>query len=307
LALVALAGAIALLMLWAVPAGAAGATPTCGGVHATITGTAAGDSLRGAAQSDAIFGGRGHDRLRGKGGSDRLCGGPGPDRLVGGAGRDRVNGGRGYDTCVDKTEVDRMIGCEQIVTATPNPGLLAIKGIFLDHPVVQGGVGMNGVVTVTYGAGSGAIVTLETDNPARVSVPSTAQVLPGLTWAQFPVSTTPGPDATVNLTASVGSSSFTRALTLRQQVTLVDLTVPATVAEGGSDAATVTLDVPTAGATVQLQSSDPSSATVPPSVDVPAGKTEGSFRIDGVQADPSVTITATLGSVSLDESVAVVP
>jgi hypothetical protein len=70
------------------PAGAR--SVRCGGLRATVVGTARADRLRGTARRDVIAGlaGRGRDRLFGGLGRDLLLGGPGRDALLGGLGRD---------------------------------------------------------------------------------------------------------------------------------------------------------------------------------------------------------------------------
>jgi sugar lactone lactonase YvrE len=105
----------------------------CGGLQATIVGTAGPDALVGTAgadvihglsgndtitglgSADVICGGAGNDTLRGGGGADRLLGGSGrdrlfgdagPDILTGGAGRDTANGGPGNDSCTAETRVN---------------------------------------------------------------------------------------------------------------------------------------------------------------------------------------------------------
>jgi sugar lactone lactonase YvrE len=89
----------------------------CGGLVATVVGTAGSNRLRGTARrdviagrggndvidglggNDVICGGSGNDTLRGGAGNDRLLGEAGNDRLLGGAGRDVASGGAGRDRC----------------------------------------------------------------------------------------------------------------------------------------------------------------------------------------------------------------
>ena len=73
-------------------------TPSvCGGVAATLVGTAGNDRLVGTAARDIIAGLEGNDVLLGLGGNDLICGGPGNDLIRGGAGRDRLLGEAGRD------------------------------------------------------------------------------------------------------------------------------------------------------------------------------------------------------------------
>ena len=71
---------------------AAGPTPTCGGIKATLVGTAKGNRLTGTPGRDVILGGDGNDTIRGLGGNDIICGGDGADTIVGGPGDDRLFG-----------------------------------------------------------------------------------------------------------------------------------------------------------------------------------------------------------------------
>jgi uncharacterized delta-60 repeat protein len=69
----------------------------CGGLKATIVGTAKRDVIRGTRRRDVIAALGGNDVVRGLGGNDVICGGKGKDRLIGGAGKDRLIGGAGRD------------------------------------------------------------------------------------------------------------------------------------------------------------------------------------------------------------------
>jgi uncharacterized delta-60 repeat protein len=69
----------------------------CGGLAATIVGTAKRDVIRGTRKRDVIAALGGNDVVRGMGGNDVICGGAGKDRLIGGKGRDRLIGGTGRD------------------------------------------------------------------------------------------------------------------------------------------------------------------------------------------------------------------
>lgn len=69
----------------------------CGGLEATITGTAGDDYLVGSAGDDIILGGSGNDIIDGKGGDDIICGAAGADTVFGGAGNDTIYGGTGAD------------------------------------------------------------------------------------------------------------------------------------------------------------------------------------------------------------------
>lgn len=122
---------------------------TCGGVTATIVGTAASETLTGTGgrdvivarggndqvfsfagrdlicagggsdrvvsgtAADRVLGGAGLDRLLGRGGADALKGNGGNDVLKGNAGPDRLRGGRGFDRCIGGAGLDSVRGCER--------------------------------------------------------------------------------------------------------------------------------------------------------------------------------------------------
>jgi pimeloyl-ACP methyl ester carboxylesterase len=115
---------------------------TCGGMAATIVGTAMDDDIEGTAGADVIVGLAGNDRINGLDGDDIICGNEGDDDLLGDAGDDRIfgdagndvlEGGAGADECdgisgIDsasddceiRTEVDTQVG---LVTLTAADGV----------------------------------------------------------------------------------------------------------------------------------------------------------------------------------------
>ena len=96
---------------WSEPAladpDAAGAAPTCRGLHASaaggtdgidvLIGTDGADTIDGGDGDDIICGGAGDDVISGGGGNDYIDAGPGHDRVDAGDGRDRVRAGLGRD------------------------------------------------------------------------------------------------------------------------------------------------------------------------------------------------------------------
>lgn len=79
------------------PAGDSSASSrvTCGGLRATIVGTADSEIIVGTRGDDVIAARGGYDTVVGRGGDDVICGGYGADRLSGGKGHDRLYGGPG--------------------------------------------------------------------------------------------------------------------------------------------------------------------------------------------------------------------
>jgi Ca2+-binding RTX toxin-like protein len=84
--------------------------PKCGGLPATIIGTAGNEKLKGTNGKDVIAGLAGNDKLKGLKGNDVLCGGPGKDKLSGGPGKDRLLGDAGRDKLKGGPGNDRLSG-----------------------------------------------------------------------------------------------------------------------------------------------------------------------------------------------------
>jgi Ca2+-binding RTX toxin-like protein len=90
--------------------GTCSAAVTCGGLPATIVGTAGDDVINGTDGPDVIHGLDGNDSINGRGGNDVICGGNGSDNLNGGTGKDTLNGGGGNDTLNGGTGNDTLSG-----------------------------------------------------------------------------------------------------------------------------------------------------------------------------------------------------
>lgn len=139
------------------------------------------DTIFGGGGADRISGNDGNDTLSGGGGDDILRGGNGDDTLDGGQGQDTLNGGNGNDTLIGGTGSDRLIGgsgsdkfkfgtqaiedaangiYDEIVDFTQGQDMLAVKGYtFID-----------GVSTVTFGAGNKADFDFDGDTITDFSV-----------------------------------------------------------------------------------------------------------------------------------------
>jgi uncharacterized delta-60 repeat protein len=74
-----------------------GEAGSCGGVDATIAGTAGADEVTGTLGDDVIDAGVGGDTITGLGGDDVICGGKGSDEIKGTNGDDELRGQRGAD------------------------------------------------------------------------------------------------------------------------------------------------------------------------------------------------------------------
>jgi len=178
-----------------------------------------------------------------------------------------------------------------------------ITSLTLSPTSVTAGTSSTGSLTLGGPAPTGGWSISLSSNNAAATVPSSVTVAGGATTATFAVSTTSVTTVTTaTVTASLGVNSATANLTVNPQtVTGVSLS-PNSVIGGNSSTGTVTLGVaaPTGGLAVTLTSSNPSLATVPSTLTVPAGATSATFTVTtfGVTTNGTSTITAASGGQS---------
>jgi hypothetical protein len=157
---------------------------------------------------------------------------------------------------------------------------VALSALTLSPTSVVGGLSTTAnTVTITSAApASGATITLSSSNPAVAAAPASVTVAAGATVsAPFTITTTSVASAKqVTITASDGTNTKTGRLTVKPALLSAVNLSPTTMVGGKSTTAnTVTLNgpAPSSGAVVALTSSDPTIATPPVSVTVPAGAT----------------------------------
>lgn len=174
------------------------------------------------------------------------------------------------------------------------------SAVSVSPSTLGGGASATGTVTLNGAAPSGgAPVTLSSSHPAA-AVPASVTVPAGAKTATFPISSTAVAAATpVTLSAAYGGATATATITVAP-VALASLTLsPASVGSGGLSSGTVTLNgpAPAGGAAVALASQN-ATATVPPSVTVPAGGVSAAFAITtgSVSTSTPVVISATYGT-----------
>ncbi len=187
-----------------------------------------------------------------------------------------------------------------------------IASLSVSPQSVGGGQVVNGQVGLSAPAPSGGMaVSLTSSNPSAAPVPATVNVAGGATSASFAVTVGHVASATpVTITSSLVGSSATATLTVLPWIASLDLN-PADVIGGepATGAVTMSLAAPTGGVTVDLASSDPSTANVPASVTVMPGGTSAPFQVttQPVSSPASLTITATVGGESTEAILEVVP
>jgi hypothetical protein len=173
-------------------------------------------------------------------------------------------------------------GTTQTAILTVIPPVLT--SLAMRPPAVTGGTSSIGTVMLDGPApAGGAQVVLSSDNPAVATAPDLVTVPAGARSATFAVAThAVGATTAVTISASYGGSSRAASLTVLAPV-LSSLTLSPTTVTGGleNSTGTVTLNgpAPPGGAQVALSSSNPSVASVPSSVMVPAGATSATFTV----------------------------
>lgn len=158
-------------------------------------------------------------------------------------------------------------------------------------------VGTTGNMTATINPvmTSDTVITLGSSDPTKATVPASVTILANQASAQFVVTAVAVGSTTVTATlpAGLGSGTDTAAV----NVTPVSVTLspkPLGIYIGGTGTMTATLSTTQATATtVTLGSSDPTKATVPATMTIPANQISATFTVTGVGVGAS-TITATL-------------
>ncbi len=188
------------------------------------------------------------------------------------------------------------------ITLTPSP---APDSLTLDP--VDTASGSRGIVRIPLSslAGHDQILRLTSSNPQVASVPQFITMPASTESGVFFITTSAVTTRTV-VTISVTGGGVTRSADLVVHPSLPTLTgfavSPTTVSGGTSATGTVTLDsaAPTGGLDVSLSSNLPGSASVPATVNVPAGATSASFTVTTFPVDNTTAqLTATLGNTTL--------
>lgn len=194
-------------------------------------------------------------------------------------------------------------GDSKTATLTIGPMLTTLT---LSNSTVVGGNVVTGRVTLFKVATGPISVNLNSTDPAVASVPATVTVPAGTDTVTFDVTTTGvSSPVTVDISASFAGLTRTQSLTVLPANLASIVFDPAQVSGGTTSSCTVSLDgaAPAGGVTVALSASDPA-ATVPPSVDIPAGSRSVTFDVPTavVTTNTNVVVTGTYNSVSVNGS-----
>jgi trimeric autotransporter adhesin len=204
----------------------------------------------------------------------------------------------------------------QNVTLNIVPSAVVLTAVTLNPSTTTGGLSTFGVLSLSTPAPQGGtVVQLMSSNTSAATVLPSVTVVPGNSFALFPIQTSPvATTQMVTITATLGTSNQTATLTVdaASALTVSSLTLnPTTVLEGDSSTGTVTISglAQPGGTTVALMSSDPS-VTFQPSANllITAGTTGATFTAVTTAGTPAnATITATLNATSKMATLAVVP
>jgi len=171
-------------------------------------------------------------------------------------------------------------------------------------------VGATSTITVTLNAAqtTPTVVTLSVDAASVLQVPPSVTVPQNQINAAFTVTGLAVGEATV--TATVNGSSRTALVHVVPPPPVAVSLLPATQAiqQGATGTLIFTLTpIQLGNTTVALTTSDPTVLQVPPSVTVPAGQNQAPIAVTGLVPGGPVTITATLGGVTVSAQVTVTP
>lgn len=183
---------------------------------------------------------------------------------------------------------------------------------FTTRSSVVGGFALSATVQISDAAPpKGAIVTLATDNPDKITGPPRVTVSGGTTTKNFNIKTyTVLVDTVCQITASFGGVSKTLEVTLRPGGLQALKIKPVALVGGGSAEGTVVLSAPApAGGRNVVLASESAAVGVPSAVIVAEGQTTATFPITTsvVGVTTTVRVSATLGVVTKKVSMTLEP
>ncbi|MBM3724379.1 MAG: hypothetical protein FJW40_02990 [Acidobacteria bacterium] len=189
------------------------------------------------------------------------------------------------------------------------------NALLLSRQSIVGGTntGSNRIILSGTAIAGGQPMTVTSSNPAAATAPATVTVAAGASWVDFNITTFPVTETTpVTFTVTYGAVSVTATANITPVIglTSVNLTQPQATGPGTLPGNQLVLNGPLAVAgTVTLSSSNPSVASVPASVSIPANATSGTFTVtlNTVAAPTNIVISATYGGVTRQANLTVNP
>lgn len=252
-----------------------------------------------------------------------------PSTVIVPAGRTSANfpiRGASYNSRGDGDVTAMYGGTSKTIHLRIDPGS-DVRSVSLDRPVVAGGSTVTFQVEICGAAPEGGVsIPLFKSGPGQafVSLPATLTVPAGQTTAEAAVATSAvqaetsatlcanSPTATWAMSGCVGNSAKTSVVlsptgetSLKEALAMgkYTLSYSTAAATGAGSGINFLVSIPfsvSAPVTVQLSSSHPAIAPIPPTITIERRKTEGSvyFLTNAVSATTTVTLTASLGGVS---------
>ena len=200
---------------------------------------------------------------------------------------------------------------------TPNGQLIAasndvcqVFSVTFNPSSLEGGSSSTGTILLTaFAPSGGATVALTNSAPSVVTVPSSVVVPAGTQSVTFPITTV---QTSTQTTASIqatypDSTSVTGTLTVLASPTPASLVLsPTSVPGGTTSTGTITLTgpAPAGGADVSLSSGNVGVATVPTTMNIPAGASSGTFTITTLPQSYSTSATISAAYHGLSKSAA---
>lgn len=186
-----------------------------------------------------------------------------------------------------------------------------IQSLTINPANVIGGRPATGTVTLGQGAPQGGILVQLSDDSPFSGTPTSTTVAQGQTFSNFTVTTTSVvASQTSTVTAQIQASTKTATLGIHPQPPLQSVSVSPSSLDGCyTSQGTVTLATTAPATTVVTLTDSSNYATLPATVNVPFGSSQGFFTINttGPPATINVTITASLGAVSKTTTLTVRP
>jgi hypothetical protein len=189
----------------------------------------------------------------------------------------------------------------------------SLASLVMNPNAVVGGSPSLGTVTLTAAAPAGDMSVSLTSNNVAVTVPRSVTVPAGTSAVTFSATTSPVTASLATaISASAGGKTVGSILSVTPAAPTIYLTLnPTIVGGGGTSRGVVKLagSAPTGGATITLTSSNPAVASVPSSLIIAAGGTQGSFTAKTAQVgvNTQVVIAATYAGGGASATLTVVP
>jgi len=225
-------------------------------------------------------------------------------------------------TTITASTTGFVTGSDSAVVVDDNIPALALTLAVQTVSEAAGAGATTGTVSIASPASSAITITLTSSDTSAATVPATVVISAGQLSASFPIAAVDDGldtgDKTAVISANVetntgvivnqGSTSASLLLKEADGPALTLSLSPSTVSKGTTGTATITRNTDTTNAlVVTLASSDPTKATVPPTLTIPAGQASVSFSISAIDdhtPDGLQHVQITASATGLDTGIA---